>query len=294
MLKIGLFEGKGWIKGAVALAAVGAVAFAQAQSPADLNPQTKLSLSENVGDWVPLQTPFKDEEGRDVALGEYFGERPVILMLVFYQCNGSCLLIKEATLKTLNAQKQRFPGEDYELVAISIHPKETPELAKAKRAEWLESFKHAKRNKGGIHFLTGKLPDIQKVADSVGFTFHYNEQLNLITHPATLVFLTPQGQISSYISGVTYPQEFVKDNIDRAKRGEIAKAEPEPILWGCLQRDPRTGKMTVVVEQLLKVFGMGTVLFLFGSIFLMSRRHRRQPLFHEGDGVQEGMPDSSE
>ncbi|MBX3118106.1 MAG: SCO family protein [Fimbriimonadaceae bacterium] len=286
------FVGINWIRGAAVFAVTGAAFMGCAQSVEDLNPQNRIALVEKVGESVPLDTPFMNEDGKTVKLSEYFGERPVILMLMFYQCNGSCMLIKEGAVKGLGAMKYRIPGKDYELVAISIHPKETPELAKAKKAEWLKKFKHGEGAEAGVHFLTGKLEDIQKVTDSVGYTFHYNEQLNLITHPATLVFITPKGRVSSYISGVTYPQRFVMANLDKAAKEIISEPEPELILWGCLQHDPRTGKTTIVVERVMKVMGMATLLVLFGSIIIMSKKHKRQPLYVENVPEQGGAPDS--
>lgn len=277
------------MKAAMLASIVLTAAFGAAQNVQETNPENQIELQQKLGQHVPLDTKFKDENGKDVKIGDYFGKRPVLLVPVFYQCNGSCLLIKEGILRGLNALKEKLPGQHYELVVLSIHPKETPELAKAKREEWLKDFRYAKDGSQYVHFLTGEMKNIRKVTDSIGFIFKYNEDTNTIRHPAAVAVLTPEGRISSYLFGVTYPQRYIQADLDRAAKGEIGPPDPKPILWGCLQYDPRSGKTTLLVDNVLKVFGSLTALILFTWIFFMSIKHRRQPLYlQDGDGSKQG------
>jgi protein SCO1/2 len=244
----------------------------------------KIGLDQNLGVQIPLDTKFKDETGREVKIRDYFGDKPVVLAMAFYKCMGSCLLIRDGLVKTVNGQKSLKAGEDFEVVVLSIHPKETPELAMKSKKDWLSALRHEEQAEG-FHFLTGEMPEIRAVTQAVGFRFTYDEKTDAVSHPAGIVILTPDGITSHYMYGVTYAFKDFHDGILKAAENEVGERAPE-ILWGCMQYDPRSGKYRVQVENVLKVAGIATALVLFSTIAVLSFRYRREAL-EPGDSVEE-------
>lgn len=257
------------------LAGAWSAAYAQAGNTAGVLPRD-FGFQQKLGSQLPLDTPFLDETGKAVKLGDYFKRKPVLLAMVFYHCNGSCLLVRDGVIKTLNAQKSLQVGNDFEVVVLSVHPKETPELAKAKKAEWSGEYRY-KSTEDGWHFLTGKWDDIRRVTDSVGFNFTYDEKTGRIAHAAGIVILTPDGKASEYLLGVTYPQLEVQNAIRRAQEYAIGP-RTEEVLWGCLQVDPKSGAMRIKVERTLQVAGTATALAVLIAVLTMSFKYRQKPL----------------
>jgi protein SCO1/2 len=255
-----------------AIVAVSSASFAQDGEPIPRN----FGFEQRLGVLLPMETPFKDENGNEVQLGDYFGKRPVVMGLVFYKCNGSCLLVRDGIIKTLNAQKKLRAGQDFDVVILSIHPKETPELAKSKKADWLEDYKYPGTDDSWT-FLTGTEENIKKVTDQVGFTFTYDPKTDRIAHAAGMMIFTPDGRASEYLLGVTYPALEVQKGILRAAENKIGP-KTETILWGCLQYDPKTGKYRLVIENTLKVVGTGFAIIVFASVTMMAFKYRQKPL----------------
>lgn len=269
------------------LIALGAIlpGLAMAQAT-DIDPTKGLYFNQKLGVTVPLDAKFKDENGKEVRLGDYFKDRPVILALVFYDCQSSCLLIRDGLLKSLNALKAQQAGRDFDVLVVSIKHTETPELALEKKTSYLGDYKY-KGTENGWHFLTGSKESVFTLTQAVGFGFQFDEKTDMVSHPSGIIILTPEGETSLYLLGATYPQEFVRDGIKRAAEGNVGE-KTEEILLGCLVYDPASGKYRPVVENMLKVGGILTVLILGGSIAVMSIKHKRSALFPED--VEGGKP----
>lgn len=257
---------------------------AVAQTPE--NDATKgLYFDQKLGAEVPLDLPFKDETGKDVKLGDYFGKRPVILVLIFFDCKSSCLLIREGLIKTLNAQKNLVAGKDFDVVVVSINPKEQPETAMGMKAVYTANYRYPK-SENGWHLLTGKQENILALTSTVGFGYTITEiedpktgeKSDRISHPSGIIVLTPHGTTSLYLLGATYPQELLRRGIEDARAEKIGQ-KSETILLGCFMYDPKTGKYRPIVENMLLVSGIATALILFTSIAVMSFKHRRTPLY---------------
>lgn len=268
---------------AAALALMPGTVLAQAT---DIDPTKGLYFTQKLGITVPLDLKFKDESGTDVRLGDYFKERPVILTLVFFDCQSSCLLIRDGLLKSLNSLKELKAGEDFDVVVLSIKHTETPEQAMERKTSYMGDYRY-KENTAGWHFLTGTKDAIFSLTQAVGFGFQFNEETDMVSHPSGIIFLTPEGKTSLYLLGATYPQEFVRDGIKKAALREVGQ-ETEEILLGCLVYDPTSGKYRPVVENMLKVGGILTVLILGVSIAVMTVKNKRTALFPED--VQGGKP----
>ncbi len=262
---------------------------ASAQSPSVSGPLPKnFGFEQKLGVQLPLNTPFKDENGKDVKLGDFYKTKPVLLAMIFYHCNGSCLLVRDGIIKTANAQKLLEVERDFDVVLISIHPKETPELAKSKKALWLKDYKYPD-TEDGWHFLTGTWDDIHKVTDQVGFTYSFDEATDRVAHAAGIVICTPKGIVSEYLLGVTYSQKEVHAALVRAQENKIGP-KTTTILWGCLQYDPKTGAFSLKVVRLMQILGSLTFLILIASIVTMSVKHKYKPLtsVNDLDSEQEG------
>ncbi len=250
-----------------------AVQSAFAQS-GQLNLGQRMGIDQRLGDQVPLDTEVVDEHGKHIKLGDVFQGRPVVFMPIFYTCKGVCGIELSNILKSAVRMKGTFPiGEKYDLVALSIFPKETPDLALAKEKD-LQDMYNRPASLGGWHLLTASEGNIRKVTDSLGFRYEYNSVTDRINHPSGLMILTPQGKISSYIYGADYPTKVLQDSLTLASTGKVG-AKAEVILLGCIMVDPVTGKRTVVVEQVMKIAGILTVLILAFSIFKMSRDSKK-------------------
>lgn len=237
----------------------------------------QIGLEQRLGQKVPLDAMVTDENGNKVPFGSFFGKRPVVLMLIFYKCNGSCLLVAEEATKTFNRQKRYLVGRDYDVVALSIHPKETPELARAKKQFWLSNYRHDGAE-NGWHALVAEPEEVAKITDAIGYRFVYEEATDRVAHPAGLILLTKDGVISRVLYGVNYPASDFFNSMTDAIAGRVGPRDPQPILWGCLQYDPATGRYRLVVERVLRVAGLSTAFLLFASVAYMSVRYRRQPL----------------
>ncbi len=264
----------------LALFTIGLAIFAQpANAQTEINLSRDVSLDQKLDEQVPLDIPFKDETGKAVRFGDFLGKKPVLLMLPFYRCKGSCALELEGLLLALN-KVDYTTSKEYDVVIVSIHPKETPELAAAKKKEMMEFYKRSKQGASGWHLLTGTWDSITRLTKTVGFKFVYNEQKDQIAHPAGLIALTPQGKVSRYFYGVNYKAQDVRLALVEASQNKIGSVVDKIILY-CSPFDMHKGKYTLSFVRLLQVAGCGTVLILAISITVLAVQNRRVPLSKE-------------
>lgn len=257
------------------LLAAASLALPQSRTPArTTNQRQDIRYDQKLGSQVPPDATFVNETGKRVRLSDYFGRRPILLQLLFYRCGGACFEMRENLARLVHNLKGLTPGDDYDIVTISVHPAETPELAFTAKEEALEVAKKPGAEKGW-HFLTGDWENITKVADSVGFVFEYDRKNDRITHPAGLVLLTTSGRVSQYYFDRTdYPQRFVADAISRAAGNQLG-IPTKTQFWGCMSIDPVTGQRTINIERVIKIVGVAFGLLVIGSIVNMSIRHRQ-------------------
>jgi protein SCO1 len=266
-----------------ALIGVSASGFAQTRFRDDLK---QMKVEQKLGNQVPADAVFKDEYGNDIKFASLLGKRPLILLPIFYACRGICGKETDNLLKTVakmqrsqvggdsDAQTQgKQVGRDYDIVFLSIHPKETPALAMNKKTSLLNVMK-GETNQEGYHFLTGQLDQIRRVTDAVGFGFAYDPADGRINHPAGLMFLTPSGRVSKYILGNDYPKPEVEQALALAQQDKIGK-QAEVILLGCVMIDPVTGARSLVIENVIRliagIFAVGVFTWI-GSMMLKNRR----------------------
>ncbi len=231
-----------------------------------------IGIDQNLDAQVPLDAQFSDESGRSVRLGDYLRNRPAILALVYYQCTMLCNQILNgvvAGLRPLSLQ----PGKDFDVIAISINPRETPELARAKRDRYVRLYS-SRAGPAGWHFLTGTDANIHAVADAVGFHYRYDPKNDIFLHASGIMVLTPRGKAARYFYGVEYQPKDLKLGLIEASRNRIGSAVDQILLF-CFHYDPSTGKYTAAVTNLLRV-SAGIMLLVFaGTLGVLWRRDIR-------------------
>jgi protein SCO1/2 len=240
-------------------------------SGADLS--SRIGFDQNLGAAVPAGLVFKDESGRPLALGDLYGKRPIILALIYYRCPLLCNQVLNGLTRSLKALRLD-PGTDYELVAVSIDPGESPDLAARKRTAYLERFDRPGTERGW-HFLVGDAPAISELAQAVGFRYEYNPRNGLYTHAAGIVILTPDGQVARYFYGIEYPPQELRGQLEQASSGRIGTPIARLLLL-CYDYDAATGKYTLSILRLIRVLGTATALSLGTFLVVMFRRERRQ------------------
>lgn len=221
---------------------------------------------------LPLDAPFTDENGKPVTLGAYFGKKPVLLNMIFYRCAGVCTLELDGEVKAFQQMKM-LPGKEFEVVTVSIDPKEGPNLALDKKDSYLQMLGRQGAEKGW-HFLTGPQSSITRLAEATGFHYKYNPDQNTFAHSAALMVCTPEGKLSRYFFGAVYRPRDLGLALVEASAGRIGTPAQEVILLLC-HFDPVTGRYGLAISRLLQVFGVLTVLILGGSILLMSVRGKK-------------------
>jgi len=286
-----------WKKTLLCLAALCAVAPAGAQlgSASARNPTldpgrdmiNATGLDQKLDAQVPLDTPFRDETGKVVPLSAFIHDKPVMLVMPFYKCTGVCTLELNGMVKAF--KNLRFqPGKEFDVVIVSINPKEGPELAAAKKQQYLQLYGHPETAKGW-HFLTGEEANIHRLADAVGFRYIYDAKFDRYSHPAGLMVITPQGKLSRYFYGSDYNPRDMRFALMEASENRIGSFV-EAIQLYCFHYDPTTGKYGLVITRIIQIAGAATVLILGGLIFLLFRYERKHRIGALAPKPQSQMP----
>lgn len=255
---------------------VAAAARAQATQPsilADVGIDQKLDVQ------VDPNLTFTDNDGHNVHLGDYFGHRPIVLSLVYYQCPMLCTMSLNDLTRAMGAMPLN-PGEDFEIVTVSFDPRETPDLAAAKKRHYVREY-HKPHAADAWHFLVGEETNIRKLTDAVGFRYAWDAKFNQYAHAAGFIVLTPDGKTSRYFYGVDYSSKDLRLALVEASRGTISRPV-EQILLYCFHYDPSTGRYSLAIMRLIRAGGVVTLLALGGYIALSLRREslRRREVAH--------------
>lgn len=265
--------------------AIGGTGFAQMIGDPDYRhtppPELKhVGIEQRLGEQVPLDLQFQDETGKAVKLGDYFKSgRPVILNLVYYQCPMLCGEVLQG-LTAMNKIIGFLPGKEFEIVTVSIDPRETSQLAAAKKQTFLQQLNRPGAEKGW-HFLVGKQPEIDALAKSLGWEYQYDPKTDQFAHAAGVILATPEGKIAQYYYGVEYPGRDVRLGIVEASKNRIGSLADQVLLY-CYHYDPRTGKYGAVVTNMVRLGGSLTILILGGFLIVMYRHEPRAKGFGRG------------
>lgn len=233
-----------------------------------------VGIEQNLNGHLPFDAEFQDENGNTVKLGEFFGKgRPVVLALVYYECPMLCNEVLNGLTGSLKGISFDA-GKEYDVIAISFDARENdkPDLAKNKKASYLARYER-QGAENGWHFLTGTQAEIDKVTQTVGFNYKFDEASNQFAHAGGVTIITPDGRISKYFYGIDYAPKDLKLGLLDASEGKIGNVAEKLYLY-CFHYDPATGKYGLAILRVMRLMAIATILGLGGMIFVFWRRGR--------------------
>jgi protein SCO1 len=251
---------------------VGSLAPSASQMPELLQ---DVGLDQKLNAQVPLDLKFRDEEGRPVTLGQYFGKRPVILTLNYYECPMLCTEVLNGLVSALGVMNFSV-GKEFDVVTVSFDPRDTPTLAKQKKTAYLGRYKRAGAD-AGWHFLTGSPHEIAVLTRAVGFRYAYNEKAGQFAHASGVMVATPEGRLSHYFYGIEYGPRDLRLALVEASNHKIGNAVDQ-VLLACFHYDLSSGRYSLTVMTIVRAAGLATVALIAGAIIVMRRRERKGPL----------------
>jgi protein SCO1 len=259
---------------ALALLALPSVASAQFPDPSQgIGNRPELlkdvGVDQKLNDSIPLNLTFRDEHGRTVALSQYFNGKPVILTLVYYSCPMLCTQVLNGLDRSLENIALNI-GKDFNVVTVSIDPTEKPVLAEAKQAVYTGMYGRPGAAEGW-HFLVGDEPQIKLLANAVGFRYAYDPDSHQYAHASAIMVLTPEGKMSRYFYGISYPARDLRLGLVEASEGKIGSPVDALMLY-CYHYDPHTGKYGLMINRIIQASGLLTVSLMTIGIFALARR----------------------
>ncbi len=244
--------------------------------PGDAIPNQRPSILDQVGldqrlnQQVPLDLAFVDDHGQAVQLQQYFGSKPVILMLVYYQCPMLCTQVLNGFTGAMNGIVRFNIGREFNVVTISIDPRDTAQDAAAAKKRYLQRYRRPEAEQGW-HFLTGKKDQIDALAQAVGFRYAWDPEIKQYAHASGIMLLTPSGRVAQYYYGIEYAPRDIQLGLIEASKGKIGNVVDQVLLY-CYHYDPRQGRYGAVIFNVLRLSAAATVLALGGFILIMFRR----------------------
>jgi protein SCO1 len=234
-----------------------------------MSPQLQdVGIDQKLDSQVPLDLTFRDETGQNVALKSYFGKRPVILSLVYFNCPMLCPEVVAGMTRTLNLVKLDL-GKDYDVLTISFDPKDTPLLAAEKKRAWLQGLTKPGAQ-SSWHFLTGDQDAITTLTGAVGFRYRWDSDSQQFAHATAIMVLTPEGKTSKYFYGADYSPTDLRLGLIQASHNKIGSPVDQILLF-CCKYNAVTGKYDLIVSRVLSLSGLVTILVLGSFLFVMFR-----------------------
>jgi len=230
-----------------------------------------VGIEQKLNGQLPLDLVFRNEKGETIKLGDYFGKKPVMLSLVYYQCPMLCNQVLNGMVTAFKVMAFT-PGAEFDVVTISFDPRETPELAAAKKKTYVEYLPAAKRERAnaGWHFLTADEKTIARITDAIGFRYHFDESTNQFAHASGVYVATSEGKLARYFYGIEYAPRDLRLGLIETADNKIGSPVDQLLLF-CYHYDPATGKYGGIVIRMMQVGGIVTLVAMVG-LFLMLRR----------------------
>ena len=248
-----------------------------------------VGIAQNLNQQLPLGLTFTDDAGQQVQLAKYFGKRPAILALVYYQCPMLCS--EELNGLTGALQMVNFvPGKDFDVIVVSIDPTEGTVLAAGKKRSYLRRYGHSE-TAAGWHFLTGDQANIDALTKAVGFGYVKipgpDGKLTQFAHASSIQIITPEGKLAQYYMGVEYSPKDLRLGLVEASANRIG-SPVDNILTYCYHYDPQTNKHSLIVARVVQLGGLVTMVTLGGFMLVMFRRDARREGGKPGTGPNDG------
>ena len=257
--------------------------------PSAGNPSTGLPtalrdvrIEQKLNQQLPLDLVFHDEAGQTVKLGQYFGQKPVVIALVYYDCPMLCTQVLNGLITSFRVLPFQV-GKEFDVVTISFDPRETPALAAQKKKLYVDYLpdKMEETANTGWHFLTGDAANIERITDAVGFRYHYDEATSQFAHASAIMVATPEGKLSRYFYGIDYPARDLRLGLIESSQNKIGSPVDQLLLY-CYHYDPATGKYGAAIMRVMRIAGVLTLLAIVAMLFLLKPRNRQQA----ADGVR--------
>lgn len=233
----------------------------------------RIGIDQHLDEQLPLGLVFTDDQGQQVKLERYFGSKPVVLTLVYYECPMLCTQVLNGLVRSLRMVSFEM-ARDYEVVTVSFDPRETHQLAAAKKAEYAKELGKPGAE-AGWHFLTGTQDQIDLLTKAVGFRYELDERTGQYIHAAGIVVLTPTGRLARYFYGIEFSPKDLRLGLIEASNEQIGSPVDEFLLL-CFQYDPASGKYTLAVLKTLRLAGGLTVLAIGLYVCVALGRERRK------------------
>jgi protein SCO1/2 len=239
-------------------------------------------IDQKLDQQLPLDLTFRDEAGRDVKLGQYFGHRPVVLALVFYECPRLCNQMLNGMVTSFRVLPFQM-GKEYDVVTISFDPRETAQMAQAKKNSYVNYLpeKMQADATAGWHFLTGDSENIKQITDAVGFRYHYDEATQQFAHASGIMIATPYGKLSRYFYGIDYPARDLRLGLIESSANKIGSPADQLLLY-CYHYDPATGKYGAAIMNAVRAGGVLTVLGIVAMFVFLRKRNPAKLEFKTG------------
>jgi protein SCO1/2 len=239
------------------------------QTPNPDSVLSRIGIDQNLNAQIDPELSFVDESGKPVRLGDYFGSKPIIMTPVYYSCPMLCPMALNGFVKALRVMPFA-PGKEFRIITFSIDPNEGHQLANERRAQYLRDY-NKPVSADGWHFLTGSTDAVAQLTSELGYRYTFDPNTNQWAHASAVVVLTPDGHISQYWYGVEYDPGDLRLSLVQASNGKVGSVVDHALLY-CFQYDPRTGKYSLMIMRIVRVFGIATVLCLFAFMRAAWRR----------------------
>jgi protein SCO1/2 len=228
----------------------------------------QVGIDQKLNQPIPLNLAFRDERGRTVQLGEYFGHKPVILTLVYYNCPMLCTQVLNGVESGLKELPMDI-GNQFNVVTVSIDPTDTHVLASVKQEMYTGMYGRSGATQGW-HFLTGDEPQIKQLAAAAGFRYAYDPDTKQFAHASAIMILTPEGKISRYLYGIQFPSRDLRLGLVEASEEKIGSPVDQVLLF-CYHYDPHTGKYGLLISHIIQAGGALTVLIIGVVVLILFR-----------------------
>jgi protein SCO1/2 len=259
---------------------------ADSQFPPELR---NVGFDQRLNEQVPLDLEFTDDSGAVVKLGDYFGTKPVVLVLAYYRCPMLCTLVLNGVVQGMR-DMPFTAGTEFNVLTVSFDPRETPDLAAAKKKTYIARYDRPSAAEGW-HFLTGKPEAIEKLTKAVGFRYVYDAKQDQFIHTSGIMILTPHGKISRYFYGIQFPGRDLRLGLVEASANKIGSPADQVLLY-CFHYDPAAGKYTASILNFVRTGGVLTMIALAGMVWFLQRggRRKRSDLSTAGSAHPDAVP----